>query len=216
MHSKAFPYSKPFRLEMKNAAFEFSLAHDIDIISRHVVPERAGGKSFKRKRKLSTKESIGRQNVREATNQWSPNRVFCVIERSPGGDAPCWPCDALWCNEVGSGMKWSNVLLHKVTCGALMWYVATCHVMRCNAVWCHLMWWVFFCVGLSCDVMSDAVMWSDAKWCHGSWLGAMFFCLDAAWLNVSVVRVVALLSATKSWSMSLQKSRILKPTTKQH
>lgn len=69
MHSKAFPYSKPFRLKMKNTAFEFSLAHDIDIISRHVVPERAGGKSFKRKRKLSTKESIGRQNVREATNQ---------------------------------------------------------------------------------------------------------------------------------------------------
>ena len=117
-------------------------------IDIQVVPGRAGGGSFRRKKNYrARKEFAYRMCARRPTSQCR-NHFFAVNEPSA---VPWWWCDLFWC----------------MSCH-LMWW--SCHLMQCDCLCCVMSRDVMRCDVRSCDLMRCdclcCVMSRDAMRCH--------------------------------------------------
>ena len=99
-----------------------------------VVPGRAGGGSFRRKKNyIAKKEFAYRRCARRPTSAMpKPLQTISLLGTSlllfHGGDVTCFDaCHVIWC---GGHVIWCDV----IAC------VMSCHVMQCDVMWCALMW----------------------------------------------------------------------------
>ncbi len=122
------------------------------------------GRKFQREKNYKPKKEFAYRICTRRPTSAMPTPIFWC-ERTFGRStvvmwcAVMW-CDVLWCREVGCGLSWRNLVGCEVTCGELMWLVATCRVMWCDVMWCNVIscqviWSCFLCPVMSCG----------EKWC---------------------------------------------------
>ena len=146
-----------------------------------VVPRRAGGGSFRRKKNYIAKKKFAyRMCARRPTDQRDAQTISLLwtsLLLFHGGDVTCFDVSCLQ-------VRWSNVVACEVMWGELLWLVATWHGMSCHVIWCggHVIWCdVIACVVsyhvMECDVMvmSCCLLCPAMGWnvmsleCHWLW-----------------------------------------------
>ena len=103
-----------------------------------VVPGRAGGGSFRRKKNYIAKKKIAYRMCARRPNSAMPKPFLCCAQAFCCSTVVMWPA---------CGVRCSNVVGCEVTWGELLWLVAAWHVMSCHVIWCsgHVIW---------CDVIA--------------------------------------------------------------
>ena len=143
---------------------------DIYIYTAQVVPRRAGGGSFRRKKKyIAKKEFAYRMCARRPTDHRDAQTISLL-----------WTtCFDVSCLQV----RWSNVVACEVMWGELLWLVATWHGMSCHVIWCggHVIWCDVIACVVSCHVMEcDVMVMSCCLLCPA--MGWNVMSLECHWL----------------------------------